>query len=57
MNLETPLKYQLLEDDFNHVYRSHEQLREENKKLREENERLQKIQAVILENMPIPSYN
>lgn len=55
--METPLKYQLLEDDFNHVYKSHEQLREENKKLREENERLQKIQAVILENMPIPSYN
>ncbi|WP_180229507.1 hypothetical protein [Priestia megaterium] len=51
--METPLKYQLLEDDFKHVYKSHEQLLKENKELREENERLQKLHALIFENQKI----
>ncbi|MFE7821416.1 hypothetical protein ACFU1R_24850 [Priestia megaterium] len=55
--METPLKYQLLEDDFNYVMENYKLLKEENEKLLKENERLQRNQAVILENMPIPSYN
>ncbi|MES9681725.1 hypothetical protein ABWK22_02170 [Gottfriedia acidiceleris] len=52
--MNKPLMYQLLEEEFMHVYKHFEKFALENEKLRKENEQLKKIQRLLLENQ-LPS--